>query len=119
MGLVAKAKNRHVAFGNAWEDVMGMARRLWNTFGDEGEPDETQLIETLWEDPQTRNEKAHLEGLGLKREKLGVPLEQLWSEAGYTPEQIERMKAMDEYQARQAQYDLALQGLGALEGGRG
>lgn len=101
-GLVAKAKNRQVSFGNVWEDAMEIARRLWNTFGDVettslegqliGTLDERAAIESQWADPQSRNEKELLETLKLKAE-LGVPLETLWAEMGYTAEEINRLRA--------------------------
>jgi len=90
-GLVARAKNRQVSFGNAWEDAMILARRLWNEFGPGG-MDEAQPISCQWQDPQTRNEKEHLETLTLKA-GLGVPEETLWSEMGYSAEQIATMAA--------------------------
>lgn len=113
-GLVAKALNRQTDFGNSWENVMYLARRMHNTFGPGG-MDEEQIISTLWRDPETRNELAVLEGLALKREKLNIPLVTLWAEAGYSPEQIEEMIATDEYQARAAQQQMAVVGLGAME----
>jgi len=116
-GLVAKAKDRHVSFGNAWEDAIQVARRIWNTFGEGPELDEEQTVETLWADAETRNEKEHLEALAVKREKLGVPQEQIWLEAGYGPEQVEKMKGSDEVQGRQAMMDLARRGLGVGESG--
>lgn len=89
-GLIGKVKNRQVVFGNAWEDAMMMARRLHNAFGPGG-LDEEALVTTVWADPETRNEKEHLEGLKTKRE-LGVPRETIWAEMGYDADAIERMK---------------------------
>ena len=103
-GLVGKVKDRQVAFGNAWEDAIGMARRLWNTFGGGPELDEAQIISTVWDDPETRNERLLIEGLKVKAE-LGVPPEQLWREMGYDADQIEEMQAM-KAQAEQARANL-------------
>lgn len=47
-GLVSKAQDRAVSFGNAWEDVLEISRRLHNTFG-EGQLDD-EPISCLWED---------------------------------------------------------------------
>ena len=99
-GLVNKARKRHIYFGNAWEDAMAMARKLHNVFGPGPELDENQIISTVWGDPEVRNEKEHIETIALKKEKLGIPLEVAWAEAGYSPEQIEEMKQSEEYQAR-------------------
>ena len=54
---------------------------------------EAQQITTLWDDAETRNEKALLEGLQIKA-AMGVPQEQLWREMGYDADQIEEMMAM-------------------------
>jgi len=91
VGLVARALDRQVSFGNAWEDCMSLAIRLHNTFG-EGGLDEEQQISTQWADPQTRNEKEHLEMLEIKS-RLGVPRETLWAEMEYDAEEIATMRA--------------------------
>ena len=91
-GLVAKVKTCQVGFGNVWEDAMAMARRLWNIYGPRGEGlDESVLISTLWQDAESRNEKAKAEELKIKLE-LGVPEEQLWREWGYTDVEVEQFK---------------------------
>lgn len=95
-GLVAKAKNRVVTFGNAWEDAMTLARRLWNTFGPGPEMSEEQVVEARWADIQTRNDKEFLEGLALKREKLGITREQAWREMNYDEDTIDTMTAETE-----------------------
>ena len=92
VGLVARAKNRQISFGNAWENAIMLARRLHNAFGGGG-LDEKAIVESQWKDPETRNEKAHLETLKIKGD-LGIPAEQLWSEMGYDATQIAEMKAM-------------------------
>jgi hypothetical protein len=105
-GLIGRAKDRQVTFGNAWEDAMGMCRKLYNAFG-KGGMDEEAPISTIWDDPETRNDKEHLEGLKVKRE-LGVPQETIWSEMGYDADQIEKMnEALQNEQVR------GTQGLGA------
>ena len=106
-GLVSRAKDRQQVFGNAWEDVMVMARRLWNTFGGKDALDENELIESTWLDPETRNDKAFLEEMKLKKE-LGVPIDVLWAEMGYSSEDIEDMKKSVEYQAMIAMAQLGL-----------
>lgn len=110
-GLVARAKNRMTSFGNSWEDAMAIARRLWNTFGGSAPGDtlnENQQIETVWRDPETRNELAVLEGLSLKRRELAIPVEKLWREAGYSPEDVNAMKDTEEYKASMAMQRMAL-----------
>lgn len=84
VGLVSRAKNRHVTFGNGWEDVMRLGIKLHNTYAPAGEPrlDEDVTIDTLWHDPQTRNDFNYLQTLALKKQ-LGVPLPVIWREMGY------------------------------------
>ena len=91
-GLVGRVKDRQVTFGNCWEDAMALARRLANAYGGAG-LDETQQIDALWDDPETRNDKLLIEGLQGKA-ALGVPQEQLWLEMGYDAAQIAEMQAM-------------------------
>ena len=57
------------------------------------------ILSTRWQDAEPRNEEAFLNELKVKREALQVPLEVLWAEAGYTPQQIKDMKETEEYQA--------------------
>ena len=90
-GLVHKVKQRQTGLGNSWEDVMKLAARLQNTFGTGGLPDE-HSIATIWADPETRNEEAHIQALATKKEKLGIPQKQIWREMGYTAEQIGQME---------------------------
>jgi len=88
-GLIAKAKDRQVRFGNGWEDVMAFALKVQETFG-QSVGELTERFEVGWDDPNTRNEVAFLESLE-KKAALGVSQEQLWREMGYDQEQIDRM----------------------------
>lgn len=116
-GLVAKVLNRQIHFGNSWEDAFKMARRLYNTFGPGG-LDEEQQIETVWKDPQTRNEKELIETVAMKLEKLGIPRETAWAEAGYSPEQIAEMMELKEKEQQQAmEVADAIQGQRAIRDG--
>ncbi len=99
-GLISRALNRQVTFGNAWEDVLQLAKRLHTTFGGDPKVDLNALISTVWKDPLTRSDKTHLETLTLKK-GLGVPEERLWSEMGYSADVIAEMKESDEFEARQ------------------
>ena len=89
-GLVNKAKQRQVNFGNSWEDCVMLALKVQNAFGSSIGNDEDCSLETLWDDPETRNEKTHLETLQIKM-NLGVTKHQIFRELGYTEEQIETM----------------------------
>tara|TARA_R110002012_G_scaffold77737_1_gene197833 strand:+ start:2740 stop:4116 length:1377 start_codon:yes stop_codon:yes gene_type:complete len=89
-GLVNKAKQRQVNFGNSWEDALMMAMRVQAAFGTALADIEEGSIQTTWDDPETRNELAHMDSLKAKME-LGITKHQIWREMGYTQEQIDQM----------------------------
>ncbi len=50
-GLISKALDRQMTFGNSWEDVQYMARKLHNAFGPGGMDEEAE-ISTVWVDDE-------------------------------------------------------------------
>lgn len=88
-GLVAKARRRMRDFGEAWEEV---ERLCFRASGNQAKGTFT-AAETVWRDPESRTEAEHVDAL-TKLTSIGVPEEQLWEDAGYTPTQIERFKEM-------------------------
>ena len=50
-GLISKARDRQTVFGNAWEDAMTMALRLYNTWGAGGAADDAEIA-VVWEDDE-------------------------------------------------------------------
>lgn len=86
-GLVAKVHRKMRSFEEGWEEVMRLA------FAVLGDSERAQAwdAEVLWADPAYRNHSALVDAL-LKLQSLGVPREQLWSDAGYSPQQIERFQ---------------------------
>lgn len=113
--LIAKVVNLHKGWGNAWEDVMRMGLKLQRAFGQGGEavPDDSGLlISTQWKDPEVRNEKEHVEAIAVKVEKLGIPQEQAWKEAGYSADEIREFKKIrmrEQAEARLAEARLIAQ----------
>ena len=91
-GLVNKAKQRMINFGNSWEDCLMMAGRIQNAFGTTVVDLDDVMLESTWDDPETRNEQAYMEALKAKAE-LGVSKHQIFRELGYTQEQIDQMDA--------------------------
>ena len=91
-GLVSKVRSRQVVLGNAWEDVMALARAVAVSIGGQAEIPEG-AFSAVWADPETRNELAHVQTIGTKVGVLGVPQVQAWREVGYSPSDIERMLA--------------------------
>lgn len=92
-GLVAKAKERQLVFGQSWAEAMKLALRLHWTFGGGPEPVKPLNIAVQWADPNTRMEKPEAE-IAQIHKALGVPDEAVWSKAGYTPEQVAQFKKM-------------------------
>lgn len=92
-GLVAKAKERQLVFGQAWADAMKLALRLHWTFGGGMEPPKRLNIGVIWADPNTRMEKAEAE-IAEAHKRLGVPDEAVWARAGYSPEQVAQFRKM-------------------------
>lgn len=118
-GIVHKVELRQVELGNSWEDVMQMAVKLQGIFGKAVTETEDPRIETLWKSPQTNDEKTHLEALVLKQ-GLGVPQVQLWREAGYDEEEIEKLtdeKAEEERLQKEMEADIGAQMLRRLNAG--
>lgn len=85
--LISRVEKAQTDFGNGWEDAMKIGRRLHNAFSDDAPLDTDVLIESIWEQAETRNDKEHAETLVIKQ-SLGVSDEKLQEELGYTPDDI-------------------------------
>jgi hypothetical protein len=83
IALVSRVKKAQTDFGNSWEDVFNIGRRLHNTFSTEAPLDEDELIDTVWEQAESRNEKEQAETLSIKVSMLGVSEDQAQIEMGY------------------------------------
>lgn len=136
-GLLAKTKSRQRVYGNAWEDLVYLARRVAlgaplyaeGAVVGYGLPAYSAMLQgtegvklgTLWQEAETRVEKEHLESLEIKK-RLGVPDEQLYLEMGYSQEQAEHWAAEAEERrlsmAALAQ-ESADQNVGGQNGGNG
>ena len=87
--LHKRAINHQILLGQAWADVMVMARRIANAFGNEG-MDEKITVKPVWKSLTTIED--------LKEEKdLGVPLESIWLKMGKSQDEIAEMKGTTEY----------------------
>ena len=91
-GLRKKASNRMILFGNAWERVADMARKINNVFGVDQYPEDV-TITVIW---------ANIDSLDdLQKElALGVPLDTLWRKIGYSDWEIAEMKRGFSYRAQ-------------------
>lgn len=103
--FLAKVKDRQVAFGNAWEDALGLAVRM------AGGPE--ARLSMLWTDPTPRSDREMVE-IGVMKKDVGVSERQIQLELGYSEEQIERMAKEREEQTQQ----LGDAMLGAFERGQ-
>jgi hypothetical protein len=97
-GLVAKTRRKMRHFGESWEEVMRLA---FLVIGDDRRARQAESCETIWADPESRSEAEHIDAL-LKQKAFGVPDEILWEKAGYSPQEIERMKAIKAAERLQA-----------------
>lgn len=87
-GLVAKTRKQQRPTGEGWEEIERIGFKV------KGDPRaERWDAETIWSDPEYRTESEHVDAL-VKLKDLGVPNEQLQEDAGYSPQQRARFKAM-------------------------
>lgn len=86
-GLVSKSRRKMRHFSDSWEEVIRLA------FVITGDNRDLSLAETIWRDPEFHSESEHIDAL-TKKSSIGVPNEQLWEDAGYSPQQIQRFKQM-------------------------
>ena len=84
--LINKTRNRAGELGNAWEDVLSIARRLENTFGAGGLDEAPQLV-ALWSPFEARDEKGELEQAKLRKD-LGMPIRLIAEGLGLTQDQL-------------------------------
>lgn len=107
--FVKRVRDRQVAFGNVWEDVMHFALMVAGA-GETGE------LRCLWEDPAPRSEREMVE-LAVMKLAAGVSKHQVLRELGYEKGLIEEMMAANEEAADAAmerelgRFDRGLAGL--------
>ncbi len=85
-GLVQKVRRRQRIFGGGWEDAMRLAMLVRD--GHHG----LDRLETVWRDPETPT-VAQAADAALKKADIGIPFAQLAEDLGYSPQQIEAMRA--------------------------
>jgi hypothetical protein len=87
-GLVSKCRAKTLYFSDAWEEAIALALTAAGTATSRAD------CEALWANPE-RQTPAQLTDAATKKKALGVPLEVIWLELGYTPQQIEEMRAQE------------------------
>lgn len=103
-GLVRRAEERQLVFGQAWEDVFALAYRINQAFGPTLPDVPDMTLNVTWQDANVRNELAEAQA-AQAHQALGVPQVELWRRLGYTPEQIEQFQ---QAQAQQDQQKVAM-----------
>jgi hypothetical protein len=89
--LVKKVEAEQIHLGEGWEETMRVALLA---AGQRGKAAATTDAETIWRDPETRNEAARTDSI-LKQYAAGLlPDEFALSELGYSSQQIERIGEM-------------------------
>lgn len=88
-GLVAKTRRKQRHYGESWEEVMRLAGRIENNPALAS----AESMETIWSDAESRTESEHIDAV-VKKQAINVPPQQLWEDAGYTPQQQQRFREM-------------------------
>ncbi len=81
--FLAKVRDRQLAFGQTWADIMEFALVI------EGSG-KTSRLHTTWEDPAPMSDRELFENILLKK-SIGITVEQALSETGYGDVDIKRM----------------------------
>ena len=101
--MITKVKKASVKFGNSWEDVMAIARRLHNTFGS-GSLSEEQAIDVRWADFSARDEDDRLSDR-IERFKVlvdaGVAPYEAAKKAGFSEKDAVDLAKVDLFNAQQ------------------
>lgn len=87
-GLVSKVRDKQITFGEGHEETISLA--LVASGRRDDIPTDT---ETIWRDPESRSFGELVDGL-VKLRTINVPDAFLWERAGFSPQEITRMKAM-------------------------
>lgn len=87
--FVSKLEDRQTSYGDVWESAVAFALKiLGNT---ELRPTD---LETMWQDAKPRSETDDLNNAINKFNNLGLPLEVVLAELGYSPEVISKASAI-------------------------
>lgn len=95
-GLVAKANERMLHFGESWEMAMRIA------FRGMGDPRaDAFAAECVWDNPERQSIGVLIDSAVKKAENLDVPKQQIWEDIGYSQAQIARFPQMKEEELKQ------------------
>jgi hypothetical protein len=91
-GLVKRAEERQLVFGQGWEDAMKLALRVEDTFGQRLAIPQPLTIGTDWKPADLANPLVAAQTAQLHA-GLGVPNDAVWGLLGYSPEEIGAFQA--------------------------
>jgi hypothetical protein len=101
--MISKVRKASVKFGNSWEDVMSIARKVHNVYGS-GKMDESQRIDVRWKDFSARDEDDKLT-VKIERFKVlvdaGVAPYEAARKAGFSDEDAVDLAKVDLFNAQQ------------------
>jgi hypothetical protein len=103
-GLVRRAEERQLVFGQAWEDVFALAYRVNQAFGPSLPDVPDMTINVTWADANVRNELATAQ-VAEAHKRLEVPNRKIWAMLEYTPEEIAEF---EQAQQQTKQADIAM-----------
>ena len=86
-GLVRRAEERQLVFGQSWQDVFSLALRVNQAFGPSLPELDEPNISVTWADANVRNDQV-IAATAEAHQRLGVPQSPLWRMLGYSPEEI-------------------------------
>lgn len=101
--LLNKCRMRQGELGIGIADLFVVARKLHNAFFSAPKLDPEVTITAEWAAIEARDEDAELARAVIKVEKLGIPMEQVQGEIGYTEVQITQWKVQREQKEREKQ----------------
>lgn len=87
-GLVAKVLAKQFHLGEAWEEIMRLA---FKAIGDRRA--DVVDAEAMWKHAEFRTPTQQMDAV-IKKSQIGVPVQQLWEDAGYSPPKIRRFLRM-------------------------
>ncbi len=99
--LIAQVERKQSVFGDAWRDAFGLGARL-DQMHNEGADFSEKRLKFDWHPAAPRDRKTQAEAQSIEWTSQEIPIEQRWIEAGYTPEEIEVMKAMKDNEQKRA-----------------
>jgi hypothetical protein len=94
-GLVSKTNDKRDPFGEAHEEMMRLAFKAKDPSDERA--NETGA-ETIWRNTESRSFAQLVDGV-VKMSTVGVPQEILWEKLGFTPQEIDRMKAIQDQES--------------------